>query len=277
MVSSSSNIKQKPSSIHLTSCNPEKTLRCVIEDQNPRLALQTSERKPDRFDELSSLRQHRRSNTQFIEDMKSNISMQFEKLKEFKVCRSNFQKVLQEKEDEFIKERSVNKFERPLTVNEQTLLNEDFGNYDYKGHYFPPEISATLKKKPESNEKKFFEETSSKYEGKYTKSSSCHYTNQNNFKPLRDEEEPCDIKKEVKISNKFSSNKTSNYLYGEMKIQEKRNAIEGQVMELRQKITKAKRSKNTQMKEVFELFDELNGCLGDLNEISDHILLNQRA
>ena len=368
--------------------NPEKTLRCVIDENCPKKPLTlkktSSERKPDqnqennKIDELANLRHQRRSNTQFIEDMKSNISMQFEKLKEFKVTRTNFQRVLQEKENELdmnIKERTAfdendyrinysqdklpndyqSNFKQQVMQNdykfnvkqEKNNLTQDKNNLEknnltqeknkeknnnnkssdyknnklcdyknilqeqesdnksnysqcdyknrqteqerqcdyknimeYKNNYTQEkqredkknyteekqrnnytEEKQTIRKEAKKDDeimnyrKKHTEETAGN--NKYSKSISCHFFNK---KENGAEEEEY----EGKISNKFSSNKTSSYLYGQMKIQEKRTEIDEKVMILKQKINRAKKDGNTQIKEIYKLFEELNECYQSL-------------
>ena len=100
------NIKQKSSYINnnTTPRRPQNVLKCV--EQNSSLSFLQEK-------EGSNSKTHRRSNTQFIEDMKSNIYQQVEKLKEFKETREDFHKVLQEKEQENeIMEKNYNKYIR---------------------------------------------------------------------------------------------------------------------------------------------------------------------
>lgn len=359
---------------HEKKANPEKTLRCVIDENCPKKPLTlmktASERKPNqnqednnKIDELANLRHQRRSNTQFIEDMKSNISMQFEKLKEFKVTRTNFQRVLQEKENELdlnFKERTAfdendyrinysqeklpsdyqNNFKQQTMQNIQNIQNiqNDYRNnlsqdknkntfqnnrqsnykngsqeqesdsksnysqsdfkqkeqcdnknirqneFDYKNarefknNYTQErqrevkntfteekqrsnytEEKQTIRKEARKDEeifnyrKKYTEENLGN--NKYSKSISCHF-----FNKKTNEEEEYDGNNEGKISNKFSSNKTSSYLYGQMKIQEKKAEIDEKVMILKQNINRAKKDGNTQIKEIYKLFEELNEC-----------------
>ena len=63
--------------------------------------------------------------------MKTNISMQFEKLKEFKVTRTNFQRVLQEKENEL-----------DLNLKERTVFDEN----DYRINYSQDKLPTDYQK-----------------------------------------------------------------------------------------------------------------------------------
>ena len=358
------NIKQK-SSYSVINAQipkpPEKKLKCVEETSDNSISFvkerpDTDERRSNKNDDFANNKMHRRSNTQVIEDMKTNISMQFEKLKEFKETRTNFQKVLQEKENEndvleknvkygknslyfdnesgnftqrtnvfepksnYLQEKTNNYLEKAKnyvqekekTANsvqekpnnlERPKNYADRHNYSvYEKHmtYVPSEKSMNLvvetqnffqvKQKEKNNEKqekfeKYMDEKRSNYtqdkptakkeynkmeepaddlpsarkkydaEFKQNKSISCHYNayNKNNVNDFNENEN--------KMSNKFSCNKTSNLLYGQMKIQEKKNEIENKMTLLKQNISKGKKmSNNISMKEVYNMFEDLNDC-----------------
>ena len=161
--------------------------------------------------------------------------------------------------------KNVKEYDNNFTQEKQ---KEGKNNYTeekrslYKNNY--TEEKQTIRKEARKDDeimnyrKKYTEETAGN--NKYSKSISCHFFN----KKGNAAEEEVDDGNEGKISNKFSSNKTSSYLYGQMKIQEKRTEIDEKVMILKQNINRAKNDGNTQIKEIYKLFEELNECYQSL-------------
>lgn len=275
MSSSSNNfstIKQTKPNIPISKTNqtnitprkkPEAILKCVEENPCNYFFDKSSGIKVPKHNGENS-KSHRRSNTntQFIEDMRTNISMQFEKLKEFKETRHNFNKILQQNDDfsqdnektiekdkntPFYYERENNNcptFFKPKSNH----LSQNFSNY-------------TVKRENKKDYDNFFQNENSESEKKNdeiikNKSISCHF----NYRDITNDNSS--NLNSSKMSNKFSCNKTSNYLYGEMKIQEKKNEIVENISNLKQKLYKIKTSKNmtVSMKEMFDLFEDLNDC-----------------
>ena len=289
-------IKQKSlyTNNNTTPRRPENVLKCV--EENSLSYLQEREG--------SNSKAHRRSNTQFIEDMKSNIYQQVEKLKEFKETRQDFHKVLHEKEQENdIMEKNFNKYKRnPLyevedeVSKDQSFFSKEQVNSDYLTE------KPTIRKEYKKEEVVFDEMPGSlrrKYgdNHKYEKSMSCHFTMNNATDKKKEENKQIKQKindfddynlNENKISNKFSSNKTSNNLYCQMKIQEKKSDIEEKISGLKQRILKGKKNIHFPMKDLYNFFEELNDCyqgfflifylsfinnfIKDLTEMTDKLL-----
>ena len=182
-------------------------------------------------------------------------------MKEFQETRTVFHQVLQEKENEIMSSK----------VERIPMSYEKNGGYEESSYNYRNNFSQEKQEKPTVKKEAKREETNCPYDlswrkkygedadinNKYVKSISCHFLNTNNN--FTGEEEG-DTRNEVKISNKFVSNKTSNFLYGQMKIQEKKMEIDGKVSNLKQIINKAKRNGNMQMKEIYNLYEDLNEC-----------------
>lgn len=240
---------------------PETILKCVEENPCNYFFDKTSERKNLKNNAENS-KSHRRSNTntQFIEDMRTNISMQFERLKEFKETRQNFNKILQQNDDFYDDhEKNTEKDKNTPFYYEKEENNNYVTFFKPKSNHLSQ--NYTVKRENKKDYANFFENENSEAERKNdeiikNKSISCHF----NYRNIANDNNS--NLNSSKMSNKFSCNKTSNYLYGEMKIQEKKNEIVENISNLKQKLYKIKTSKNMTitMKEMFDLFEDLNDC-----------------
>lgn len=239
----STNINLKPKSLNSTNNttrkHPEATLKCIETTPANEKSLEI---KND-----SKIKKHRKcnTNTQFIEDMKSNISMQFERLKEFKETRTIFQKVLEETGLESTNKSSKpsNNYDKYQKIDDfsyhqsQSTLRKDYNQSKYNDNELP-----THKKPYDINEKS-------------KKSISCHYN-----KNLLNNNEDSDYN-EKQMSNKFSCNRTSNILYGQMKITEKKTQIDSKILSLRELMNKTRKGDNNlQIKDLYSMFEDLNEC-----------------
>lgn len=242
---------------------PETVLKCIDENNYCNEKFTERNGKSKNTIEDSQSKFHRRSNTniRFIQDIKSNITQQFERLKEFKESRKNFDKILKLKEEEldmknYNEESSHIDYEKPLEKTKDSPVSNN--NYYISKNKYDRQNLTTVK-----TENKNKNEHSREYDWKEKYENFCHNKNKSvscHIGTLLSDREAGETNIN-KISNKFSCNKTSNYLYGEMKIQEQKNQIEESAYALKQKLYKAKSTySNLSMKELFDLYEDLNEC-----------------